>query len=66
MTIQKHNKPVNEIFGVDNDKNLVKMNLGTQGVYVFQYFSDADVELKLDKNMLSIIIKQSGGVEDEG
>lgn len=51
--------PLDNIFNVDNEKNLVRVGLSVQTGYSFKYFTDADVELKLEGNMLSIVVKEA-------
>ncbi|MBD3252684.1 hypothetical protein GF386_03065 [Candidatus Pacearchaeota archaeon] len=53
----KNNKPLDSLFVVDREKNVVKVNLGTSKGYSYGYFSDYDVDLKLKDRWLSIIIK---------
>lgn len=51
-----NDKDVNEIIKLDKENNRVFISLrGTRG-YSYKYFSDADIELKLQGELLSISI----------
>tara|TARA_Y100000310_G_C20681397_1_gene816157 strand:- start:2052 stop:2450 length:399 start_codon:yes stop_codon:yes gene_type:complete len=49
------------VFNVDNGKNLIEVKLSSNG-YKYNYFSDYDVQLELQDNLLQIKI---GGVVNE-
>lgn len=54
---EKNNKNLAEVFAIDNSINQVKVGLKKTGGYSYQYFSNYDVELKVNEDWLSIIIK---------
>ena len=47
----------NEIFKLDKENNRVEVGLGKGASYSYQYFSDYDVDLKLNGEWLSIVVK---------
>jgi len=54
----ENNKPLDGIFTIDSENNLIEVNFGTSKSYTYGYFSDYDVELKLNDKWLSIIIRK--------
>jgi len=55
---EKNNMFLGDVISLDKDENLVKVSLGgSKRGYGYQYFSDYDVDLKLNGEMLSVIVK---------
>jgi hypothetical protein len=50
------NKPLDKIFYLDKGNNKVSVSLNPSGGYSYSYFSDYNVDLKLNGDWLSIII----------
>ena len=55
---KENNQELKNVFRLDNEKNKITVHLTKQGGYGYIYFSDYDVELKLNGNYLSIIVKE--------
>ncbi len=52
----KNQKPVEDVFSVDKNNNKVKVNLNKKGGYSYNYFSNYNVEFKVNGKYLSVII----------
>ena len=50
------NKPLDKVFLLDKEHNKVKVSINPTGGYEYAYFSNSNVELKLDGDLLSVII----------
>lgn len=54
---EKNKKSIEEIIQLDKGNNRVKVSFD-KGGYSYEYFSDYDVDLKVDGNWLSIVVKE--------
>lgn len=54
---KKNNQPIDKI--VRTDDNRVMVSLKQKGGYSYQYFSDYDVSIKIEKNILIIDMKEN-------
>lgn len=53
---KKENKPLNEIFSIDENQNMVKVKLDRG--YGYKYFSDYKVDLRFDEKWLTINVNR--------
>lgn len=51
-----NNYPLDKIFSVDKQTNMIKVSLGRGGGYSYSYFSDYDVHLQLKDDWLSVVV----------
>lgn len=59
IEIAEENKQTKEnIVKLNKEENRVEVNLKQKGGYSYQYFSNSDVSIDLEKNLLSIYIKE--------
>ena len=52
----KKNKPISNVFSVDEKTNEIKVNLNPTGGYSYKYFSDNSVKLNVNDKWLLITI----------
>ena len=57
----KNNQPLDKIFSVDKQTNIIKVSLGKGGGYGYSYFSDYDVNLQLKDDWLSVVVTKKAG-----
>jgi len=55
---EKNKQPVENIIKLNKEENRVEVNLKQKGGYSYQYFSDYEISIKPEKELLSIIIKE--------
>jgi len=55
---EKNKKPVNNTVKLNKEENRVEVNLKQKGGYSYQYFSDYNVSIKPEEELLSIIIQE--------
>lgn len=51
-----NNYPLDKIFSVNKQTNMIKVSLGRGGGYGYSYFSDYDVNLQLKDDWLSVVV----------
>lgn len=56
-----NNQPLDKIFSVDKQTNMIKVSLNRGGGYGYSYFSDYDVSLKLKDDWLSVVVSKRAG-----
>jgi len=54
---EKNEQPIENIVKFNKEENRVEVNLKKKGGYSYQYFSDSEVSVETEKNLLSIYIK---------
>ena len=55
---EKNKQPIENIVKLNKKENRVEVNLKKKGGYSYQYFSDYEVSVKTEKNLLLIYIKE--------
>lgn len=54
---EKNKQPIENIVKLNKEENSVEVNLKKKGGYSYQYFSDSEVSVETEKNLLSVYIK---------
>jgi len=55
---EKNKQPIEKIVKLNKEENRVGVNLKQKGGSSYQYFSDSNVSIELEKNLLLIYIKE--------
>jgi hypothetical protein len=55
---EKNKQPIEKIVKLNKEENSVEVNLKQKGGYSYQYFSDSNVSIVSEKNLLLIYIKE--------